>query len=161
VAIGVFVNAMTTIPAVVLWIEYGFIDTWDYYVERGFPLLLGILAYGTVLTISLSLLLLTTAIWLRRTVSLVMVWIAIFILGRLLQRWIVDGLRFPEYWRLIDLWNNMYLVGLWCLGVPHHEIRPTSQIQPPYWSAALVVVFVWVACLWYLRKRIQAVEVVS
>ena len=33
-AVAVLVNAMTTVPAVALFIEYGFIDTWDYYVDQ-------------------------------------------------------------------------------------------------------------------------------
>src|SRR4029078_12490596 len=90
-AVAVVINAMTTLPAVGLFVEYGFIDTWDYYVDQ-FRLLVGILACGASLTGTLSLLLLVTATWLRRTVPLVMVWTAAFVMARLVQRWLVDGL---------------------------------------------------------------------
>lgn len=159
-AIGVLINMMTTIPAVILFVEYGFVDNWDYYIDQS-RLLLGILAYGVVLTVTLSLLLMATSTWLRRTVPMVMIWITIFVFSRLMQRWLVDGLRMPEHWRLIDLWNNMYLTGMWIMGKEHSEIRPTSQHQPPYWEAALVVAAVIAVCTIYLHRRIRAVEVVS
>jgi len=159
-AIGVLINMMTTIPALLLFIEYGFIDTWDYYIDQA-QLLFGILAYGLILTLTLSLLLLATSTWLRRTIPMVMIWITIFILGRLMQRWLVDGLRLPEHWRLIDLWNNMYLTGMWIMGKEHEELRPLSQAQPPYWEASLVVAAVCIISVLYLHRRIRAVEIVS
>ncbi len=159
-AVGILVNLMTTIPAILLFIEYGFIDTWDYYVDQS-RLLFGILAYGAILTVTLSLLLMATSTWLRRTIPMVMIWITIFVLGRLMQRWLVDGLRMSEHWRLIDLWNNMYLAGMWIMGKEHSELRPRSQIQPPYWEAALVVAGICVVCMIYLHRRIKAVEIVQ
>ena len=159
-AVAVLVNAMTTVPAVGLWIEYGFVDTWEYYVDS-IRLLLGILAYGAGLTVTLSLLLLVTATWLRRTVPLVMVWTAAFVLARLVQRWLVDGLGFDPAWRLIDIWNDMYLFGQWCFGTPLENIRPLSQKQPEYWQATLVMVGVCAACALYLRRRVRAVEVIT
>src|SRR5262245_57227380 len=158
-AVAAVVNAMTTIPGIALFFEYGFIDTWDYYVDSA-RLLVGILAYGAALTVTLSLLLLVTATWLRRTVPLVMVWTAAFVLARLVQRWLVDGLGLSPQWRLIDIWNNMYLFGQWCFGKEHHLLRPTNQVQPPYWQATAVMVAVCVACVLYLRKRVRAVEII-
>ena len=159
-AVAVVVNFMTTIPAVSLFVEYGFIDTWDYYVDS-FRLLLGILAYGAALTVTLSLLLLVTATWLRRTVPLVMVWTAVFILSRTVHRWLVDQLQLSPRWRLVDIWNNMYLFGQWCFGKEHDLLRPRGQPQPAYWEATVVMVAVCVLCVLYLRKRVRAVEVVK
>ena len=158
-AVAVLVNFMTTIPAVCLFVEYGFIDTWDYYLNE-FQLLLGILAYGTALTLTLSLLLLVTATWLRRTVPLVMVWTATFVMARLVQRWLVDGIGLSPRWRLIDVWNDLYLFGMWCLGKDHALLRPLSQVQPAYGEAAVTLVAVCVLSVLYLRRRVRAVEVV-
>jgi ABC-type transport system involved in multi-copper enzyme maturation permease subunit len=159
-AVAVFVNLMTTLPAVILFVQYGFIDDPVYFVDN-FPLLLGVLGYGAVLTVTLSLLLMATATWLRRTVPMVMVWMALFVLFRLLARALVDGMRFDERWRLIDLWNDLYLVGNALMGLPHDEIRPRSQAHPAYWEAAAVVGGVCLLCLTYLHRRIRAVEVVT
>src|SRR5262245_29718883 len=158
-AIAIFINLMTTLPALVLFAEYGFIEDWSYYWNQS-RLFVGILAYGGVLTITLSLLLMATATWLRRTVPMVMVWATLFVLGRLMASWLVDGLRLSPRWRLIDLWNDMYLVGQWCLGTPHEALRPTRQLQPAYPEAALAVRAVCLLCLSYLHRRIRAVEIV-
>jgi len=159
-AVAVVINAMTTLPAIGLFVEYGFIDTWDYYVDQ-IRLLGGILAYGAALTVTLSLLLLVTATWLRRTVPLVMVWTAAFVMARLVQRWLVDGLGMAPEWRLLDIWNDMYLFGQWVFGKEHELLRPLSQPQPAYWKATVVMVAVCGVCAVYLRRRVRAVEVVA
>jgi ABC-type transport system involved in multi-copper enzyme maturation permease subunit len=159
-AVAVLVNAMTTLPGLALFLEYGFIDTWDYYVNS-WRLLLGILAYGLAMTVTLSLLLLVTATWLRRTVPLVMVWTAAFVLARLVQRWLVDGLGLSPRWRLLDIWNDMYLFGQWCFGKEHHMLRPLNQAQPSYFEATAAMLVVCLLCVLYLSRRVRAVEVVS
>lgn len=156
-AVGIFLNLMTTVPAVVLFIQYGLLDEWDYYLNEA-SLLLGIIGYGLTMTVGMSLILVATASWLRRTVPMVMVWTAVFVLGRIVPRWLVDGLKMPEHWRLLDLWNDFYLIGMACFGVPNGEVKPGPQ--PPYWEAALVVGVVCAACLIYLHRRIRAIEVV-
>jgi hypothetical protein len=161
-AVGILVNMMTTVPCLLLFIEYGFIDNQEdfgYYADN-VEMLLGILAYGAVLTVALALVLMATATWLRRTIPMVMIWITIFVLSRLMQRWLVDGLRFDVHWRLIDLWNNIYLTGMWIMGKDHDDLRPHSQIQPSYEQAAVAVAAVILVCVVYLHRRIRAVEVV-
>jgi ABC-type transport system involved in multi-copper enzyme maturation permease subunit len=154
-AVAVFTNLMTTVPALVLYIQYGLIESWRNYYEKA-PLLLGILGYGTALSLVLGLLLLATAVWLKRTVPLIMVWTALFVFSRMLADLLA---RFHPRWRLLDLWNDLYLVGNWCLWMPANTIRPGNQ--PSYREAAAVLVVVCVACLLYLNRRIQAVEVVT
>ncbi len=56
-AVAVFVNLMTTLPAILLYIQFGLIDGWRYYYEQA-GLLLGIIGYGVVLTVGLGLMLL-------------------------------------------------------------------------------------------------------
>ena len=158
-AIGFFVNLMTTIPAILLWIQAGLLYDWKSYYFDNLDLLLGIFGYGLVLTITLSLLVMATSVWLRQTVPLVMVWMGLFVLLRMLAGWLVDGQGVDADLRLMDLWNDLYLLGLWCLQADPATIRP--QPQPALWKAALVVVGVCIGCLLYLRKRVQAVEIVS
>lgn len=158
-AIGVFVNLATTIPAVLLWLQAGLLYDWQVYYFDNLDLLAGVLGYGAILTTTLSLLVVATSVWVRRTVPLVMVWMGVFVLARLLAGWLVDALKYDPRWRLIDLWNDLYLLGLWCLGADPVSIRP--QPQPGFGEAGLVVGGVCAACLLYLRRRIQAVEIVS
>ncbi len=156
-AVAVFINLMTTLPAIVLFAQWGVLESWEYLFER-FDLLLGILGYGLVLTVTLTVLLLATATWLRRTVPLIMMWTTLFFFCRLLSAAMVDGLRFSPRWRLIDLWNSTSLIGAACLGLDLETIRPGNQ--PPWYEAALVLGGVSLLCLTYLIRRIRGVEIV-
>ena len=156
VAVAVFINLMTTLPAVVLFVQFGLLDPGDYFTLH-WHLLVGILGYGAELTICLSLLLLASAMWLRRTVPLIMMWTTLFLFCRLLARALVVGLRFHPRWRLIDLWNDMYLIGNWCL-----RMEPSQLVfQPALHEAALVIGGVTLTCLAYLVMRIRAVEIIK
>jgi hypothetical protein len=174
-AVGVFVNLMTTLPALVLFFQYGFLESWGYFFHGGWlvgrlpvgggvdvrlpnPLFFGILGYGLVLTVSLSLFLVATASWLRRTIPLIMAWTTLFLFLRLLANSLVDGLQYDPRWRLIDLWNSTGLLGNACLGLGADALR--SSRQPPLRDASLVLMVVCILCVIYLSRRIRAVEVV-
>jgi ABC-2 type transport system permease protein len=153
-AVAVFVNLMTTVFALILWLEYGLLaDDWNYLLTT-WNLVFGILAYGAVLTVFLSLLLVATASWLRKSVPMVMVWAALFVFARGLREMFERLAPGVAGWRLVDLWYDAYVVGNWCLGLPHEAGQPTTQ------EAAFVLGAVSLACLTYLNRRIRAVEVV-
>jgi ABC-2 type transport system permease protein len=156
-AAAVFVNLMTTVPALVLFIQYRMLYAWGDWGSE-LRLLGGILGYGLVLTVFFSLMLTATASWLRRTVPLIMAWTTLFLFLRLLANSLVDGLRYDPAWRLIDLWNDTWLVGNYLLGVDMANIRPSAQ--PAWYQAALVLGTMSALCLSYLSLRIRAVEVV-
>ena len=157
--IGLFVNLLTTLPALVLYFQAGLLYDWQTYYFEHLRELVGILAYGLLLTCSLGLLLTATAVWVKRTVPLIMIWAGLFVLCRMLGGFLVDGQRFDERWRLIDLWNDLYLVGLWCLGAD--PITDRSGAQPQPWEAFSVIVAVGLLSAAFLRNRIRGVEVVS
>jgi ABC-type transport system involved in multi-copper enzyme maturation permease subunit len=161
-AVGLFVNMMTTLPALALFVECGLMEGWSYY-ERNGSLIWGVLGYGAVQTVCLGLLVLAVGSWLRKTVPLIMVWANLLFFLRLFSTALVDLLEYDPRWRLIDLWNDMYIVGCWMMDVPAHlmEIRNfQARPQPEPWEAATVLVVVCSICLIYLNRRIQAVEVV-
>ena len=158
--IGAFVNLLTTIPAVLLFFQAGLLYDWQTYYLDNWKLLAGILAYGAMLTVVLSLLLVTTAVLVRRTVPLIMVWTGVFVLCRALAGFLAENQRLGAQWRLMDLWNNLYLCGLYFLGADRSAAK-TGFDQPPVWQAALVLVAVCAGCCLLLRKRVQAVEVVA
>jgi ABC-type transport system involved in multi-copper enzyme maturation permease subunit len=158
-AVGLVINLITTLPAIILYLQAGLLYDWRVYYVDHVRQLVGILGYGLTLTATLGLLLVATAVWVRRTVPMVMVWTGLFVLLRAVAGWLVDGVKLDARWRLIDLWNDLYLVGLWSLGADFSTVRPIPQ--PEVWEAATVVGGTCVVCWLYLRKRIQAVEVVS
>ncbi len=153
-AIAVFVHLMTTLPAVCLFVQFGLLTSDDYF--SGSPhLLLGAVAYGILLSSFLSLALVATAVVVRRTVPLIMVWTTAFFFFRRLAETLVDRLHYDPRWKLIDLWNDLHLVGSACLDV---NLRGR---QPAVSEAALVLGVVSLLCLTYLIRRIRAVEVVG
>lgn len=157
-AVGLVINLVTTLPALILYLQAGLLYDWQVYYLDHVRQLAGIVGYGLALTVTLGLLLVATAVWVRRTVPMVMIWTGLFVLLRALAGWLVDGIKLDPRWRLFDLWNDLYLVGLWCLGADFSTIRTA---QPDVWEAAAVVAATCAVCWVYLRKRIQAVEVVA
>jgi ABC-type transport system involved in multi-copper enzyme maturation permease subunit len=169
-AVGIVINLMTTLPALVLYAQYGF-NNLDYFSEpdfflrdqsgdgpAGLPLLLGILGFGLVLTVCMSIMLVAAASWLRRTMPLIMVWTAVFLFLPLLSAILVDRLNYDAAWRLLDMWNNLCLVGNTCLGFENRGRR--NGPQPDLWQVLLVLVATGAVCLAYLSRRTRAVEVV-
>jgi hypothetical protein len=168
--VGVVVNLLTTLPAVVLFFQHAsgdinylldpdfFVTTGTGSGPAGLPLLAGILGFGLVLTVFLSVLLVAAASWLRRTMPLIMLWATLFLFFRLLAAILVDGLHYDDRWRLIDLWNDLCLVGFGFLGFDENKIWPSPQ--PSMVEAGFVLGGVCVLCLTYLSLRTRAVEVV-
>jgi ABC-2 type transport system permease protein len=169
-AVASVVTLMTTVPALGLYAQHasddwGYLVNADYFLDTGvgigpagMPLLLGVIAHGCVLTVVLSLLLVATASGMRRTIPLILVWISLFFFLWVLVLALVDGLKYDAHWRLLDLWNDMCLVGQWCLDIDHESITPRPQ--PEFWAAGLVLLGVCAACLIYLSRRTRSVEVV-
>ena len=170
-AVAVVVQLMTTLPAVALYGQHAF-DDWDYFLHTdyfhdndsgngpaGIPLLVAVLAYGTLLSVFLSILLVATATWMRRTMPLIMIWMSLFFFLRLLANILVDGLKFDARFRLIDLWSNLTMLGQAFLGYYHEEINPKPQ--PEFWEATLTLLGVCTLCLIYLNRRTRGVEIVS
>jgi len=172
-AVAAFVNLVTTLPALALFAQYGMLgDNWEYFLGEGKslelgglsvttpvnPLLFGILGYGVVLTLCLSLMLVAIAVWLRKTVPMIMIWTTVFVFLPEFTFALVDGLHYSPGWRLLDIWNNMFLVGSYLLGLGYQLTGDVNQ--PPVYAAGLVLLVVCATCLIYLNLRIRAVEVV-
>ncbi len=169
-AAAAIVHLTTTLPALVLFAQHGMSD-WeyvtniDYFLETGtgrgpagWLLLLGIVGYGMVLAVFLSIVLVAAASWLRRTMPLILLWVSAFLFLRILGNILVDGLKYDGRWRLLDLWNDLGLIGQACLGVEHSAIGPAPQ--PTYLDAGLTLLGVCTGCLIFLHLRTRDVPVV-
>jgi hypothetical protein len=167
-AVAVFINLLTTVPALILFAQYGMLtDDWSYFRGEGTwfgagdfmvelpvnPLLFGILGYGLVLTVCLSLFLVATATWLRKAVPMIMAWTTMFVFLRLFTGALVDGLHMNPRWRLFDLWYNTTVLGKAFLGMD--SFRSGAVLE-----SSLVLGAACILCLIYLNLRIRAVEVV-
>jgi len=170
-AIGIVINLMTTLPALLLYGQnvmgdWQYLLNVNYFTEgnlgrgpAGWRLLLGIFGFGAVLTVCLSIILTAVSAWMRRTLPIIMVWVTIFVFLRMLSEMLVERLQYGPVWRLLDLWNSMCLLGFACLGFEEKQIWPSPQ--PPYWQAALSLAAVCVVSVIYLDRRMRNVEIVS
>ncbi len=165
--VALVINLFTTLPALLLFLECALLEV-EYASGQG-RVFVGILGYGLTLTIPLSLLIVALASWLRKTAALAMVWVGLLFFARLMGNFLVDGMGFSRQWRLLDLWNVMYVVGSRCLGVTAELSRPESRasgmpspprLQPDLTYALLVLGLVVLVSLFFLHRRIRAVEVV-
>jgi hypothetical protein len=150
-AVAAVVAAMTAVPALCLYVEYGLLDSWEYFWEARRSLG-GILGYGLLLAGMMSLLLVAVTSWVQKTVPLVMVWSGLFVMAPAVGQSLAAWTSRPMY-RLIDLWDCAYIVGNAMLGTK-------VENQPPAWAAATVIGLVCTMCVVVLYARIKAVEVV-
>jgi hypothetical protein len=154
-AIASVVLLITTLPAVVLYLEYGlFSNSLDYFRENP-RILAGILGYGAVMAITLSVLLAAIASWIPSTVPLVMTWSCIFVLLPVLAD-VMEHVSDDHRWLLLDLWRDLRLLGRWCFGSIRERRNEDELIV---WAACIVLGVCVFASLAFLR-RVRAVEVV-
>jgi ABC-2 type transport system permease protein len=153
-AIGLLVSLTTTLPALVLFVEYGLLTNSFTYFRENLGILRGIIGYGLVMAVTLSLLLFALASWLQKTVPLVMAWACLFVLlpaiGALLHE-VYDN----RQWQLLMLWRNMRLFGTWCFG--GIDTDRELELLPP---AVAIVIGVCIVSALVLIPRVRAVRVV-
>jgi len=154
-AIGLLVSLTTTLPALVLYIEYGLLTDSFTYFRENLGILRGILGYGLALAVTLSLLLFALTSLLKKTVPLVMAWACVFVLlpaVAALMREVFHG----RNWQLLMLWRDLRLVGTWCFGGIDSD-NELAQINP----ALAIVVGVWVVSALVIASQVRAVKVVT
>src|SRR5262249_28201420 len=105
-----------------------------------------------------SIMLVATASLLRRTMPMILGWTAVFLFLPLVAAILVNVLNLDEHWRLLDLWNNLCLVGNALLGIEGKGSR--RGLQPEVSAAVLVLGVTCLLCLSYLNLRTRAVEIV-
>lgn len=154
-AIEAVVLLITTVPALALYVEYGLLSSSLDYFRENPRILFGILGYGVIMAVVLSLLLAAIASWVPRAVPLVMTWACIFILLPVLGE-NLRHIRDNRMWRLLSLWRDLRLLGKWCFG---SLITEREEDRLAYW-AAWIVPAVCLVCLFLFVRRVRAVEVV-
>jgi hypothetical protein len=152
--VSAVVSLITTVPALMLYVQYGMLtSSLDYFKEN--PRILGgILGYGAVLAIVQSLLLFAIASWVHRAVPLVMSWLGIFVLVDALGE-AAEEINDNRKWELLGLWDDMDRVGEWCFGMRDATREPTLN------QCLLVLGSVCVLCLIVIVRRVRAIEVVK
>ncbi|MCL4202467.1 MAG: ABC transporter permease subunit [Pirellulaceae bacterium] len=148
-SISLVVSLTTTVPALILYAEYGLLTDSTSYFRENWRIAVGIVGYGALMALVLSLLLFALASWFPRTVPLVMCWACVFVLlpalGALLRE-VFDDRR----WQLLMLWRNIRLLGSWCFGA----VTAERDLLLLPWAVA-VVAGVSVVCLLAVLPRVR------
>jgi hypothetical protein len=154
-AVSSVVSVLTVIPAMLLFIEYGmFTSSTDYWVEH-WHVAVSVLAYGLVICVVNSILLVTISAYLQRIVPITITWASVFLLlGRLGDYLAVSTDN--DYWRLLDPWRDMRLVGRLCFGTFR---RPLDESMA--WWAFGILATLCALSLVALVHRVRAVDVVE
>jgi ABC-2 type transport system permease protein len=154
-AISCVVTILTTLPALLLFLEYGmFTSSADYWIDN-WRVAVSVLAFGMVLCVVNSILLVTISAYLQRIVPITIAWASLFLLvGRLgdyLYRETDD-----DFWRLLDPWRDMRLVGQLCFGNFRREIDHDLA-----WWALGILGSLSAVALVALVHRVRAVDIVE
>lgn len=154
-AISVLISLLTTVPALLLFIEYGmFTSSTEYWLSNG-GLILSVAGYGTIISVVCSIWLTSLSAYLQRAAPIAVAWSSLLVLpGRF-----GDYLRSAtdnEYWRLLDLWRDMRLAGRLCF----ERFRNDDERNLAWWAVAVLVTGCTVALI-ALVRRVRGVEVVE
>jgi len=152
--VGAVVTLITTLPALALYFEYGFLtNSLAYFLDHP-RILTGILGYGAILATVQSLLLFAIAAWVPRTVPLVMSWLGIFVLFPLLAE-TLRTIHDNRLWLLLSIWGDMQRLGRWCFGTLDEGKIPNAG------QCAGSLALLCGVCLALILYRVRAVEVVK
>ncbi|HET6882781.1 MAG TPA: hypothetical protein VFI31_21615 [Pirellulales bacterium] len=151
--VALLVSLLTTIPALLLFGEYGmFTSSFEYWREQ-WRIPLAVLFYGGVLAAVLSVWLVTLSAYLQRMAPIAITWASLFVLPRMLRG------QMPQssiYWKLIDPWRDMHFVG----RLAFDQFRNDEERRFAYWAAGLLAA-VSVLALAALVRRVRAVDIVE
>lgn len=152
-SVAALVALLTTLPALLLFFEYGMFTSSLEYWRSQWRVPVGVLFYGAVLASVLSVLLVTLSAYLQRMAPIAITWASLFVMlpvVRLLMR------EKSIHWGLIDPWRDMHYVGRLAFG----QFRSDEHRQFAWWAAG-VLAAVMLVCLVALVRRVRAVEVVE
>lgn len=153
-ALWILVGMLTLVPAVVLYLEYGFFsNSIQYWIDNP-RVLWGIFGYSMLIMLVPSILLLAVGAACRRAAPFLMVWCAIFLIlpafGGLLAR-----VFNHKAWLLVNQWRNLWLLGQFFFG------SRDPNFDNNIIFAGLLIMALLVGCMVALRRMLRAVEVVE
>jgi ABC-2 type transport system permease protein len=154
-AVSAIVSILTIVPALLLFFEYGlFTSSTSYWIDH-WQIVVSVLAFGLVICVVNSILLVTISAYLQRIVPITITWATLFLLLGRLGDYVYRETR-DEMWRLLDPWRDMRLVGQLCFG----SFRRESDAELAWWALAILV-SVCAVSLIALVHRVRAVDVVE
>ncbi|MGE0607335.1 MAG: ABC transporter permease subunit [Pirellulales bacterium] len=154
-AVSTIISLITTIPALILFVEWGmFTGSLSYWMDN-WRVALSVVGFGAVICLTLSILLVSISAHLQKAAPIAIAWIGLFFLMAGLAE-LLRTFTGNNRWRLFDLWRNMRLVGRLCFDqVQNHDDRVVAR------QAAAILAAVCAIALIALVRRVRAVDVVE
>lgn len=153
--ISAVVSLLTTIPALLLFVEYGMFTSSTTYWRENWRIPVALLAYGAVLCVVNSIWLAALAAYLQRAAPIVIVWSSLFVLPGRFAGYLSAATN-NEYWKLLDPWRDMRYAGRLCFG----SFRDERQRDLAIWAMVILVVACALALI-ALVRRVRAVDIVE
>ncbi|MDZ4779063.1 MAG: hypothetical protein SGJ19_02280 [Planctomycetia bacterium] len=154
-AVSSLIALLTSLPALLLFVEYGmFTSSFDYWLDN-WEIAVSILSYGLVLCVVLSIWIVTLSAYLQTIAPIAITWSCLFVL----MSGMANAIRRTtdnRYWELLDPWRDIRYVGRLIFGGFEREMDRELAI----W-AAWIVGGICLACLALLVRRVRAVDVVE
>lgn len=154
-AVSSIIMLLTVVPALMLFVEYGMFTASTQYWIDNWQIPLAVLAFGFVLCVVNSILLVTLSAYLQRIVPITITWATIFLLLGSLSGYLRRATD-NEWWRLMDPWWDMRTVGRMIFG----SFRSDSEQELAVW-ATLLLIGVCSVSLVALVHRVRAVDIVE
>jgi hypothetical protein len=154
-AVSALVAILTVVPALLLFFEYGMFAASTAYWIDNWRIAAAVLAFGAVICIVNSILLVTISAYLQKIVPITITWATLFLLLGRLGDYMYSNTENAN-WRLLDPWRCMRLVGRLCFG----DFRTQSD-EVLAWRALLILSVLCAAALAALVYRVRAVDVVE
>jgi ABC-2 type transport system permease protein len=154
-AVSAVVSILTIVPALLLFLEYGmFTSSSDYWIDH-WRIAVSVLAFGLVICVVNSILLVTISAYLQRIVPIAITWASLFLLLGRIGDYLYRETQ-TEAWRLLDPWRDMRLVGRLSFG----SFQNDADRELAWWALAILGT-VCAVSLAALVHRVRAVEVVE
>lgn len=154
-AVSSIIMLLTVVPALMLFVEYGMFTASTQYWIDNWQIPLAVLAFGFVLCVVNSILLVTLSAYLQRIVPITITWATIFLLLGSLSGYLRRATD-DERWRLMDPWWDMRIVGRMIFG----SFRTEDESELAVWATILLVSVCSVALV-ALVHRVRAVDIVE
>lgn len=154
-AISTLVALLTSVPALLLFLEYGMLTSSAKYWLDNWRIPVSILAYGLVLCVVNSILLVTLAAYLQRMAPIAITWSSMFVMLGRFSAYLRDATDNAD-WALLDPWRNMRYVGRLCFGSFNSDV----QRNLAWWSLAILVTVCGIALV-ALVHRVRSVEIIE
>lgn len=157
-AVSAIVMILTVIPALLLFLEFGlFTSSMKFWVEN-WQIPVSVVVFGLVLCAVLSILIVTLSAYLQRVAPIAITWSSIFVLWPLVSNAIRKNLISPDatLWRLLDPWYDMRAVGRLCFGTFRDPVDWYVA-----WCALLILTGACVLAMFFLVRRVRAVDIVE